>query len=209
VLAWVLKAREAELALRTMTQDEVLRALRTIRYSPKRGRRVGLTFIARQAGYAPETLFRVALRGWCSRQMAERLSAILQNMTLFGGHTACSSSPILSSLGPYGGGIDPRGGPHPAHRPDDRRLRSARASGGTSEANASLGPHGGRTENALSRGPYGGGTAQSGPRRAGRRSKQTPAVTDELNAEKQAPTQGPTNPVIRIDVGRLLKKQLR
>jgi hypothetical protein len=188
-----------------MTQDEVLRALRIIRYSPKRGRRVGLTFIARQAGYAPETLFRVALRGWCSRQMAERLSAVLQNMTLFGGHSACSSSPtaLSSSLGPYGGGIDPRGGPRPAHRPDDQRLRSARASGGTSEANASLGLLGGRTENTLSSGPI-------GPRGAGRRSKQTPAVTDELNAVKPALEQGPTDPpTIRIDVGRLLKKQLR
>jgi hypothetical protein len=56
-----------------MTRDEVVRALRTIRYSPRRGRRVGLTFVARQADYAPETLFRVALRGWCSTQMAQRL----------------------------------------------------------------------------------------------------------------------------------------
>jgi hypothetical protein len=187
-----------------MTQDEVLRALRTIRYSPKRGRRVGLTFIARQAGYAPETLFRVALRGWCSRQMAERLSAALQNMIFSAGHTA-----LANTLGPLDGGTDPRGGPRLARRPDDRRLRSARPHRGTSGTNASQGPHGGTTENALSRGPYAGGAAQIGPRGADRRSKQTAAVTDELNAVKQAPTQGPTNPVIRIDVSRLLTKQLR
>lgn len=144
------------------------------------------------------------MRGWVSQHMAERLSAVLQNVTLSGGHSA-----FPSTLGPLDPDHDPRGGARQARRPDDRRLRAARLLRGTSEANASLGPHGGRTENALSRGPYGGGTAQIGPRRAGRRSKQTPAVTDDLNAVKQAPTPGPTNPVIRIDVGKLLKKQLR
>jgi hypothetical protein len=39
---------------------------------------------------------------------------------------------VAPTLGPYGGGADPRGGARFARRPDDRRLRTARAQyGGT------------------------------------------------------------------------------
>jgi hypothetical protein len=59
--------------------------------------------------------------------MAKHIGTVLQNVTLSEGHTTVSSG-----LGPYDGGIDPRGGPRFARRPDDRRLRAARAQyGGT------------------------------------------------------------------------------
>jgi hypothetical protein len=68
----------------------------------------------------------------------------------------------FSSLGPYDGGVDPRGGPRFARRPDDRRLRAAR------------GQYGGTLGTNTSPSLYGGGLA-----------------------------------TIRIEVGRLLAKQLR
>jgi hypothetical protein len=121
-------------------------------------------------------------------------------MTLFGGHTA-----FPSTLGPLDGGPDPR----PARRPDDRRLRSARPLRGKSEANACLDPHGRRMEHAPSRRPHDGGTARIAPH-GGPTSKQTPRITEKLNAAEQALECSPTNPpVININVGALLKKLLR
>jgi hypothetical protein len=80
-----------------------VRSLRTIRYSSRRGRRVGITFIARRTGYRPSSLYRVIVRGWCSWPMAKRLGQLFKNVSLFDDHTA------FSSLGPLDGGRDPRG----------------------------------------------------------------------------------------------------
>lgn len=110
---------------------------------------------------------------------------------------------------PHGGGGDFRGGPRPARRPDDRRLRSARASRDTSGANSSRGPYGARPENPHPCDHYGGGTVQIGLRGAGRPSQHTPPVTGTPDAVEHVLEQGPTNQAtIRIDVGRLLTKQL-
>jgi hypothetical protein len=103
-----------------MTPEEAVRSLRTIRYSSRRKRRVGITFIARQTGYRPNSLYRVIVRGWCSRPMAKRLGQLFKNVSLFDDHTA------FSSLGPLDGGRDPRGRypagtgrrPRPWPRPD-------------------------------------------------------------------------------------------
>jgi hypothetical protein len=104
-----------------ISPQDVLRELRRIRFSPRRGRRLGLTFVASMAGYAPRSLYRVILRGWVSRPMADRLSAVFrQTATFSGGHTA------FTTLGPLDPDHDPRGGPRPVRRVDDRRLRSAR-----------------------------------------------------------------------------------
>jgi hypothetical protein len=183
-----------------MNPNDVLRALRTLRYSPRKGRRIGIAWIAAQAGYGRTALYNAVVTGYVTKRMADRIGAVFQNVQI------AKDQVPLSSLGEYGGGPDPRGGSRPARRPNDRRLRSARL---RPSSNEPMGVHGGRTENVFSRGLHGGGTAQIGPRGAGRRSKQTPAVTDEPGAVKQAPTLGPTNPAIGIDVGRLLTKQLK
>jgi hypothetical protein len=104
-----------------MSPQDVLRELRRIRFSPRKGRRLGLSWVARQAGYQRESLYRAIRRGWMTRAMAQHLERVLRNVTLSGGHNAFSST-----LGPLDGGLDARGGPRPARRPDDQRLRSAR-----------------------------------------------------------------------------------
>jgi hypothetical protein len=182
------------IVLGTMTQDEVLRALRTVRYSPKRGRRVGLTFIGRQSGYSPKALYRAVVRGWVSERMAEHLSAVLQNVTLSGGHSA-----FPSTLGPLDPDHDPRGGPRPARRPNDARLRSMRLLQGKSG-----GPHGAEVLNALSPGPH----KRIRRRGVGRPNNET--ATGEANAAEQASERGPiVPPVIHLDVRTLLMKVLR
>ena len=133
-----------------MTPDDVLRALRTIRYSSRRGRRLGLAWIARQAGYRRESLYRAMNRGWIGTLMTARVGQVLQNVADY------RNQITRSSLGEYGGGPDPRGGARFARRPDDRRLQatrsqSARARGGTSGATASLGLHGGAKKDVLTR----------------------------------------------------------
>jgi hypothetical protein len=184
-----------------MNPDDVLRGLRQVRYSPRRGRRIGIARIAAEAGYGRTALYNAILTGYVTTRMADHVGPVFQTVQI------ARNQATLSSFGESVGGPDPRGGARYARRRDDGRLRSARQLKDRSGTLPTSGPHGGRTENALSRGPY-GATAQIGPRPFGRPSKQTPAVTDELNAVKQAPTQGPTNPAIRIDVGRLLTKQL-
>jgi hypothetical protein len=105
-----------------MTPQDILRELRRVRYSPRKGRRLGLTWIACLAGYRRESLYRAIMRGWVSRPMAKRLGALFrQTVTLSGGHT-----PLPTTLGPLDPEHDPRGGPRPVRRPDDRRLRAAR-----------------------------------------------------------------------------------
>ena len=105
-----------------MSSQDVLRELSRVRYSPRKGRRLGLTWIACQSGYRRASFYRAIMRGWVSRPMAKRLGALFrQTVTLSGGHTA-----FPSTLGPLDPEHDPRGGPRRARRPDDRRLRSAR-----------------------------------------------------------------------------------
>jgi hypothetical protein len=125
-----------------LSSQDVLRELRRIRYSSRKGRRLDLSWIARQAGYRRESLYRAMNRGWIGTLMAARVGQVLQNVT------DDRSQVTHSSLGEYGGGPDPRGGARFARRPDDRRLQairsqSARARGGTSGPYASLGSHGG------------------------------------------------------------------
>jgi hypothetical protein len=181
-----------------MNADNVRRLLRQLRYSPRKGRRISIAWLAGQVGYGRTALYNAILTGHVTKRMADHVGTVFQNVQMTKDHVP------LSSLAEYGAGADARGGSRPVRRQDDRRLRAARPLRGTSGTKASLGPHGARTENVLPRGPSGGGSAQIGPRGAGRRSKQTSSVTDELNAVK-----GPTNPVICIDVGRLLKEHLR
>ena len=114
-----------------LSSQDVLRELRRIRYSSRKGRRLDLSWIARQAGYRRESLYRAMNRGWIGTLMAARVGQVLQNVT------DDRSQVTHSSLGEYGGGPDPRGGARFARRPDDRRLQatrsqSARARGGTS-----------------------------------------------------------------------------
>jgi hypothetical protein len=101
-----------------MSSQDVLRELRRIRYSSRKGRRLGLSWIAKQADYRRESLYRAMNRGWIGTLMTARVGQVLQNVTDYRSHTTLS-------LGEYGDGLDARGGPRPARRPDDRRLRSA------------------------------------------------------------------------------------
>ena len=105
-----------------MSPQDVLRELTRVRYSPRKGRRLGLTWIACLTGYRRESLYRAIRRGWVSPPMANRLGVVLRQTVAFsGGHTS-----FPSTLGPLDPEHDPRGGPRPARRPDDRRLRAAR-----------------------------------------------------------------------------------
>jgi hypothetical protein len=47
-----------------LSSQDVLRELRRIRYSSRKGRRLDLSWIARQAGYRRESLYRAMNRGW-------------------------------------------------------------------------------------------------------------------------------------------------
>ena len=102
-----------------MSSQDVLRELRCIRFSSRKGRRLGITWIASQAGYRRESLYRAMNRGWIGTLMAAHIGHVLQSVADY-------RSQIALRLGPYGGGGDPRGGPRFARRPDDRRLRSPR-----------------------------------------------------------------------------------
>jgi hypothetical protein len=104
----------------TPDPDDVLRELRRIRYSSRRGRRLSLTWLAKQSGYRPESVYRALRRGRISNLMVVRLAAVLQNVSYSRSHTTLS-------LGEYGGGPDPRGGARFARRPDDRRLQATRS----------------------------------------------------------------------------------
>jgi hypothetical protein len=102
-----------------LSSQDVLRELRRIRYSSRKGRRLGLGWLARQAGYRRESLYRAMNRGWVGTLMAARVGQVLQSVADY------KNQVTRSSLGEYGDGLDARGGPRPARRPDDRRLRSA------------------------------------------------------------------------------------
>jgi hypothetical protein len=90
-----------------MSSQDVLRELRRIRFSPRKGRRITIAEIARLAGYQPPSLFRVARRGSMSKTMAQRLGQVFdKTITVSGGHIAWRSS-----LGTLDDGRDPRGRP--------------------------------------------------------------------------------------------------
>jgi hypothetical protein len=120
-----------------VTPQNIFRELRRIRFSPRKGRRLGFTWLGVQTGYTRTAFYEALHRGSVTKAMAERVGAILQNVQI------SRDQVPPSTLGEYTDGFDARGGPRPARRPDDRRRRSSRTLGGTSGANASLGPYGG------------------------------------------------------------------
>jgi hypothetical protein len=103
-----------------MGSEDVLRELRRIRFSARKGRGLGISYIASQAGYRRESLYRAMNRGSIGRLMAAHVGQVLRNVANFKNQVA------RPSLGEFGSGPDPRGGPRFARRPDDGRLRSAR-----------------------------------------------------------------------------------
>jgi hypothetical protein len=179
-----------------MTAQDIFRELQWIRFSPRKGRRLSFTWLSGQTGYARTAFYEALYRGYVTRTMAERVAAILQNVQINRNQVP------LSTLGEYTDGIDPRGGPRPARRPDDRRLGSMRML-----RRKAGGLPGAGTENAVSRGPDGGGNRRSRPRGVGHPNKKTATV--DPNAAEQASERSPTiPPVINFDVGKLLMKQL-
>ena len=103
--------------------DQALRALRMVRFQPLRGRKITMAWLGRMTGYRPGSLYRAASRDWLAPAMAQRIGTVLsQTVSFSGGHFATPKS----GLGDLAGGPDPRGGPRPVRRVDDRRLRSAR-----------------------------------------------------------------------------------
>jgi hypothetical protein len=76
-----------------MSSQDVVRELRRIRYSPRKGRRLGLTWVAFQTGYARHSLYRAIIRGWVSRPMAERLANVfIKTVTFSRGYTTFPSN---------------------------------------------------------------------------------------------------------------------
>jgi hypothetical protein len=113
-----------------LSSQDVLRELRRIRYSSRKGRRLDLSWIARQAGYRRESLYRAMNRGWIGTLMAARVGQVLQNVT------DDRSQVTHSSLGEYGGGPDPRGGARFA-----RRARRSAPAGNTISVGAGARRH--------------------------------------------------------------------
>jgi hypothetical protein len=187
-----------------MTQDEVRRLLKTVRFSPTKGRRLTMAWVASRSGYSREHLHRVAMNGRISEQVAKHIGRAFQSVI------NRQNQGALSFAAEYWEDADLRGGARPVRRSDDGRLRSARQLKAESGVNASAGPHGETTENARSRRPHDGGTSRIPPHGSGRRSKQTPWIAEKPNAAQQALERGPTKPpVIYIDVGALIKKLVR
>ena len=82
-----------------MTPEEVVTALPQLRYSPVRGRRLGLAYIARSAGVAVRTLYRVIENGSISPAMTEQVAAALGNVTR-GSEPQRSSAIHQAAFGP-------------------------------------------------------------------------------------------------------------
>jgi hypothetical protein len=78
-----------------MTRDQVLKTLLAIRYSPRAGRPVGISWIARQAGYTHVAIFHAISLGRISPAMATRLAPILVKV---------QQGNIAPTLGRLGGG---------------------------------------------------------------------------------------------------------
>jgi hypothetical protein len=129
-----------------MNADDVLRALRQVRYSPRKGRRISIAWVAAQAGYGGTALYNAILTGHVTKRMADRVGAVFQNVQITKDQVA------RSSLGEYGGGIDARGGRRPVRRLDDGRLRQLR--GKSSAATASLRPRQQDGERTFARPPW-------------------------------------------------------
>jgi hypothetical protein len=181
-----------------MTAQDVLRELRRLRYSARKKRYLGITWIASQAGYGRTALYNAIITGYVTERMADCVGAVFQNVQNARNHTT------RSSLGDYGGGVDPRGGPRSARRPDDGRLRSARQL--RSKSGEMGRTAGGRRKH------FSSGRMMEAPHNVAlvARANKPPAVTDKLNPVKQPLAQCPTDPAtIRIEVGRLLGKHLR
>jgi hypothetical protein len=86
-----------------MSPNEAVRLLRTVRYSPRRGRCHGIGWLARESGHSRQALYAVIRRGWCSRPMAQRLGVVFKNVNLSNGHIA------FATVGPFDPDRDPRG----------------------------------------------------------------------------------------------------
>jgi hypothetical protein len=136
-----------------MTAQDVLRELRRVRYSPRKKRYLGITRIASQAGYGRTALYNAIVTGYVTKRMADHVGTVFQNVQI-----ARDEVP-RSPLGEYDGGVDARGGPRPARRPDDGRLRAARLLRG----NASSGPYGGGDDHAGADDHAGGSDSRGGP----------------------------------------------
>ena len=165
-----------------MNPNDVLRALRTLRYSPRKGRPMSIAWIAVQAGYGRSAIYNAIITGYVTKRMADHVGTVFQNVQIARGQVT------RSSLGDYGGGVDPRGGPRPARRPDDGRLRSTRLLRGGSRGNASRGPYGGADDHGGADHHVGGSDSRGGPRPARRpddrqpRSAQASGDTSGANA---------------------------
>jgi hypothetical protein len=88
-----------------MTPEQALRVLRTLRFSPTKNRPITFAELARQAGYHPPSLFRVAQRGWMTPTMANRLGQVFdKTISVSKDHIA-----PINTLGALNAGRDPRG----------------------------------------------------------------------------------------------------
>jgi hypothetical protein len=85
-----------------MSPAEVLKHLQRIRFSPRAGRPVAISWIARQGGYTHVGLFRAIRLGSITPAMARRLSPILARVQL--SVVNKSQGDIAPTLGPLAGG---------------------------------------------------------------------------------------------------------
>jgi hypothetical protein len=85
-----------------MTPAEVLRHLQRIRYSPRAGRPVSISWLARQSGYTHVGLFRAIRLGSITPDMARRLSPVLARVQL--GVVNKTQGDIAPTLGQLGAG---------------------------------------------------------------------------------------------------------
>jgi hypothetical protein len=133
--------------------------------------------------------------------MADHVGTVFQNVQIARDHTT------RSSLGEYGGGVDPRGGPRPARRADDGRLRAARLLRGRSRGNASAGPYGGADDHGGADHHAGGSDSRGGPRPPRRpadrrpRSAEASGNTSAANAPLGAHGGNPDNALSRGPYG--------
>lgn len=63
-----------------MSPEQVVAALRQLRYSPVAGRRLGLAYIASRAGVTTETLYAAVNSGRISPETAAKVGPILQGI---------------------------------------------------------------------------------------------------------------------------------
>ena len=80
-----------------MTAQDVLRELRRVRYSPRKKRYLGITWIASQAGYGRTALYSAIISGYVTKRMADCVGTVFQNAQI------ARDQVTRSSLGEYGG----------------------------------------------------------------------------------------------------------